>query len=228
MNRDNALFALMGLVIGFVAAYPVFEAMSSRQPALRALGEAAEVASASGPSAGTGGQMNEEVRRLREYVDANPNDADALRALANLNLQVRDFLRARSLYERYVSLRPDDPEGVLTLANLYYETREFAKAKESFEAYLQIGPETAGALTDLGNCYRFLNQPERALELMKRAERLDPEYWISLYNQVLVLAFDYKDFARADEVLGRLRQLQPANPDIENLAAEVEKRRRAA
>jgi tetratricopeptide (TPR) repeat protein len=172
--------------------------------------------------------MNEEVRRLKEYVDANPNDADALRALANLNLQVNDFLRSRELYERYVRLRPEDPEGLLTLANLYYETREYARARDSFEAYLQIGPETAGALTDLGNCYRFLNQPERALDLLQRAERLDPRYWIALYNQILVLAFDFRDFTRADEVLGRLKQLQPANPDIENLAAEVERRRRAA
>ena len=229
MNRDNALFALMGLVIGFVAAYPVFEAMSRRQPALRPPVEPAgeTAARASAPAAG-GGPMNEEVRRLREYVEANPDDADAVRALADLNLQVGDLLRGRALYEQYVRLRPQDPEGLLTLANLHYEAREYARAKEGYERYLERVPDNVGVLTDLASVYRFLGEPERALELLRRAERLDGRYWIALYNQVLVLAFDFQDFSAADEILGRLRGLQPDNPRVEDLAAEVAKRRGAA
>jgi tetratricopeptide (TPR) repeat protein len=232
VNRDNALFALMGILLGFVAAYPVFEAMSARQPSLRPPGgpgapEAASAAAAD-PAAAGGGPMNEEVRRLREYVEANPADADAVRALANLNLQVNDYLRARTLYERYVELRPEDPEGVLTLANLYYETREFPRARQQYERYLELGPESPEVLTDLGVSYRNLREPQRALELFRRAQALRPGHWVSLYNEVVVLAFDLEDFAAAGEPLERLLSLQPDNPDVKSLAAEVERRRGAA
>jgi tetratricopeptide (TPR) repeat protein len=174
--------------------------------------------------------MNAEVRRLREYVEANPEDADAVRALANLNLQVNDVRRARALYEQYVRLRPDDGEGLLTLANLYYDTRDVAGARDHYERYLAQSPESPEVLTDLGVCYRNLRQPERALELFRRAQRLQPGHWVSLYNEVVVLAFDLEppDYAAAGERLDRLLDLQPENPEVQGLAAEVQKRRGAA
>jgi hypothetical protein len=55
-----------------------------------------------------------------------------------------------------------------------------------------------------------------------------PDHWQSRYNKVIVLAFDLKDYAGAQKVLDDLQRLQPQNPSISELAAEVARRRSAA
>ncbi len=228
MNRDNALFLLMGILVGVVAAYPLFEAMSVRQPALRVPGPAD--AAASGPvpgSAGPGGGAPpvEQIRQLREYVEANPQDADALLTLAQLNISINDLLRARTLYERYVQLRPADSAGALTLANLYFDTREYAKARDRYLEVLAKEPARPDVLTDLGVCYRNLGDPQRAVEIFRKARELRPDMPQALYNEALVLAVDLADYPAADLLVARLRQVQPGNPQTEALASEIERRR---
>ncbi len=237
MNRDSALYLLIGLVLGFVAAYPAFEAMSSRQPQLRPPGQAlatdaAQPDAMAGGAPGGGGAGNgpamEEIRRLREQVDANPNDAEAIRQLAQLNLQINDLVRARDLLDRYYQLRPNDMEGVLALANLNYDTKDFSRAAELYQRYLTSDPQNPDVLTDLGVSFRNIKQPQKALESFKKAQEIQPDHWVSLYNEVVVLAFDLNDLDGAESILSRLRQLQPGNTDIDQLAAEVAKRRSAA
>lgn len=230
MNRDHALFLLAGILVGVVAAYPLFEAMSTRQPALRIAGAEAGAAPAGGaqpdgaPSGG-GAPAMEQIRQLREYVEANPKDADALLTLAQLNISINDLIRARALYERYVALRPDDLTGVVTLANLYFDTRDYAKAKDRYLEVLAKEPARPEVLTDLGVCYRNLGDPKRAVELFEQARGIRPDLPHTLYNEALVLAFDLGDFETATQRLGRLRELQPGNPQVEELAREIERRR---
>jgi len=79
-------------------------------------------------------------------------------------------------------------------------------------------------LTDLGVSLRGLGEFPTAMERFEQAQKLQPGHWQSLYNEVVVLAFDLKDTARANSVLAKLRQLQPDNPEVTRLADEVAKR----
>ena len=211
MQRDHFLTLTIGLLAGFIAGYLVHDFMAVRQPARLPAGEAAaRAALAPGQAAPGGGAATSqpapssqaqtppppmaEIQRLREHVEQNPNDADAVLLLANLNFDIRSWARARELYQRYLALRPRDPD----------------------------------VLTDLGVAHRELGEHRQALDLFAEAQRLRPDHWQSLYNQVVVLAFDLKDFAAADRALAALRELQPANPSVTELAAEVARRRGAA
>jgi uncharacterized protein HemY len=69
---------------------------------------------------------------------------------------------------------------------------------------------------------------QAALARFEEAQQLQQGHWQSLYNQVVVLAFDMKDYARAREVLARLQQLQPDNAEVSRLAQEVAQRGGAA
>jgi Flp pilus assembly protein TadD len=88
-----------------------------------------------------------------------------------------------------------------------------------------LKPESPDVLSDLGVTYREQGQYDQALELFHKAQSLDPNHWRSLYNEVVVLAFDQRNLDDADRVLQRLQQLQPGNPDVQKLAAEVERSR---
>jgi uncharacterized protein HemY len=207
MNRDHALFVTIGLLAGFIAGYVMRDVMASRQPAYQGAGPQmpaqvapaaapapAEPAAGPGPGAAPGGAPMAEIQRLREYLEKNPNDADALLALANLNFDIKNWARALELYERRLALKPGEPD----------------------------------VMTDAGVCYRELGDFPKALGLFDRAMTIAPDHWQSRYNKVIVLAFDLKDYAGAQKVLDDLQRLQPQNPSISELAAEVARRRSAA
>jgi len=217
MTRDNLLFVTIGVLAGFISGYFTNEVMAVRQPPPLAVLQAAQAAAMGNPHAGDGGEGGAQgagaaaatgggaaaagpggpggpamadILRLKEQVEKNPNDADAILTLANLNYDIRNWARARELYERYLKLRPPQPD----------------------------------VLTDLGVALRGLQQFPEALARFEEAQKLQDGHWQSLYNEVVVLAFDLKDMAKAQQVLERLRELQPNNPEVTRLADEVARR----
>jgi len=207
LNRDHILFLLIGLLGGFLAGYLAHEAMAGVQPARVAAGMAGAAmppAAASVPPSGTSptapgpaaGDPMAEVTALREAIERDPNDADAILRLANLSFDIQRWERAGELYQRYLELRPGDPD----------------------------------VLTDLGITWRARGEFSRALDLFRQARSGSgaADHWQSLYNEVVVLAFDLKDFDGAEKVLAMIESRHPGNPDVARLAAEVRRLREGA
>ncbi len=217
MNKDNLLFLMGGLLVGFVTAYLFFEAMATRQPPrltpqLRAQivsgedgaggagapgGEAPAGGDANAPAASGGAQGGgpamAEIQQLRDYVEKNPNDAQAVRQLADLNFNISNWQRAQELYSHYLELKPNDPD----------------------------------VMTDLGISYRETRQFDKALDLFRRSKQVAPDHWQSLYNEVVVL-MDLKKNDEANQVMAQLQKMQPGNPDVAKLAEAVARQRNAA
>jgi len=207
LTKDNVLFTVIGILVGFISGYLLHEVVAARQPPRQIAGmgvtapggEAAAMPEGGGEAAPGGGGPGggaamKEIQELRQYVETHPDDADALRKLANLNFDIRNWSRALELYERFLKLKPND----------------------------------ADALSDLGFCYREMKDFDKALASFHQAQTADPSHWQSYFNEVVVLGIDMKRFDEADKVLAKLRQMQPNNSDIEQLAAEVSRRRTAA
>lgn len=206
MTRDRLLFAVAGIFVGFLAGYFLQEVMAARQPQRLSPEQAAAIAAAgggaagpagpAGPSAATGqptarpGATMEDVSALSERVARNPQDFQAVLGLANMNLEIGNWQRARELYESYLEENPGEPD----------------------------------VLSGLGIAHRELGEPERALELFREAQAAAPAHWVSRYYAAVVQAFDLGDVAAAQETMEELQRLQPNNPDVQALAAELERR----
>jgi len=134
-----------------------------------------------------------EIQELRDYVESHPEDAEAVRKLANLNFDIQNWTRALELYQRYLKLRPND----------------------------------ADAISDIGFCYRELKQFDKALAEFRRAQVANPNLWQSFFNEVVILGIDQDRFDEADQALAKLRKMQPNNADVEQLAANISRRRAA-
>ncbi len=209
VNRDNFLFATIGILVGFISGYLMHEVMATRQPPrltpeMRAQivvpgGEQGPVAAPEGdagaaPAAGGGAPGMQAIQELRAYVEKNPNDTKAVLQLANLNYDIRNWKRAQELYQHYLELKPNDPDVMTDLGIAYRETRDFDKSLQQFQ----------------------------------QAQKAEPGHWQAYYNEIVVLAFDLKKFDQATQILAKLQQMQPGNPDVAKLAAEVARQRNAA
>lgn len=196
MNKDNLLFAVVGILVGFVSGFLLKEAMDIRQPPRIVAGQTVgQQAPAGGPLPGGGaGPASTEVQELVAHLQKNPDDAEATRRLADLNFEIQNWGRAGELYSRYLELRGADPD----------------------------------VLSDLAVCNRGLGEMDKALANLRQAQQLAPEHWQSVYNEVIILAFDLKQFDQATQVLEKLKKMQPDNQNVASLAAEVERRKNAA
>jgi len=225
LNKDNLLFATIGVLLGFISGYLLHEVMAARQPPRRLAGEAVAMAGDAGaapsPGASAGAQVGpeaappegagganaaagggggaaapsmQEVQRLRDHVASHPDDADAVHKLADLNLQIRNWERARDLYLHYLQLRPGDGE----------------------------------VLVGLGISYRGLNDYDQAVDRFRQAAKAAPDLWLAPFYEVVVLGLDLKRYDAAAPVLARLQKMQPANPDVAQLTAEFNRRRGAS
>jgi TolA-binding protein len=216
VNRDNLLFATIGILVGFITGYLVHEVMATRQPPrltpeMRAQivvpgggATAPEGAAGGAPAANGGGAAPagaagggppmQAIQELKAYVDKNPNDANAVRQLADLNFEIRNWKRAQELYRHYLELKPGDPD----------------------------------VMTDLGIAYRETSDFDKSLALFQQVHKAAPDHWKSYFNEVVVLAFDLKKVEEAKAPLAKLQQMQPSNPDVVRLADAVAKQRTAA
>lgn len=148
--RDHLLFAAAGLMVGFVLAYLAFENIGRQQPQRRLPPQAGAVQGAPpgnpnpGPGAapGTGpGVTAAQVQQLSAYVEQNPQDADAVLQLANMNFEIRNWQRAAELYQRRLTLRPEDPDVLSDLGICYREMGELQQALETFDRAQEIAPD---------------------------------------------------------------------------------------
>lgn len=194
MNRDHALILLIGLLAGFIGGYLGHEVMSDVQPARLVPGAPGPAtpppaAGAPGPAAPAAGgaPAMAEIQRLQEALERDPNDAEALLRLANLNFDIQRWERAGELYARLLVLRPGDPD----------------------------------VLTDLGITLRARGDFAGALARFREAQQREPDHWQARFNEVVVLAFDQRDYGAAEKVLAELEKRAPGNPDVARLAGEV-------
>lgn len=205
MSRDNLLFTLLGVVVGFIAAYLLYETVGARQPARLPFGQTAPApagAQSAAPPPGAGA--------------AQPGAVNAPAMQAQLE-QMRQAAQANA----------EDPAAWLAVANLAFDLRRWEVAVEAYENHLELVPGDPDVMSDLAVSLHGMGRSQEALAMFDRAQQTSPQHWQSRFNEIVVLA----DLGRLDEaaqVMSELQRMQPENPDVQRLATELERRREAA
>lgn len=83
----------------------------------------------------------EAIQRLRQRLEENPNDASAVRQLADMNYNIQNWSRAAELYERFLELQPDDVNAMTDLGACYRATGDPARALELFRRVREREPD---------------------------------------------------------------------------------------
>lgn len=110
-------------------------------------------------------------------IEINPDNSMALNNLAYfLTLTGGDLDRAEELSYKTVLMNPTSPTELDTYAWVMFKKKDYKKAKEYIDRAISfLEEDSADVLEHAGDIYYFNGEPDKALELWKRAAVLDPE-----------------------------------------------------
>ncbi len=192
---DRLLFAAIGLLAGFAAAYVYLDRVPQAAPA----GEADAHAGLTGVGPGA-------TRDLPGSGGGQPSlaaDPVAQRKLADL--------------EAAAAKEPGNYALLVQLGNTAYDVENWQKAVDAYEGALKLQPGDANVMTDLGVSYRNLGNGTKALEYFGKALAKDPSHWPAAFNQAIVYGVDRGDKAKAREILLKIRKEHPEVKSVDGL-----------
>ncbi len=127
------------------------------------------------------GRIEEAIADFSAALEQLPDDADLLRTRAAALAKLERWHEALADYTRLIELRPDVANTYLARGYAFSRLGDYASAIRDYQTMLEINPLSTGAMNGLAWLYLVgpaaLRDPQRALELMQDAVRLEPNRW---------------------------------------------------
>ena len=238
MNKDNILFAvvglLAGLIIGFMFANSINKQAVASPVASSDMKSNSNVppghpdippgATAPGSGApGAPGAINPEIQASIEKAKQAPNDFDAQVKAAEAYYQIERFDDAISYLKKANQLKPDDREIIVHLGNANFDGNHYDEAEKWYTTALAKKPDDVNVRTDLGLTYVFRDPPnyDRAIQEFNKSLETDPNHVQTLQN--LTVAFTKKgDAAKAKATLAKLQAVDASNSALTKLKEDIQ------
>jgi len=235
MNRENVLFSVVGLLLGYVVAFHLVVYVNQSQPAPAAAGPGAQSAEglpADHPSVAGGADRQRllaEAEKAAEAARKAPDSFEAQLRAAEGYFGAGSFEDAIDFMTRANKLRPDDYDTVVRLGHAFSSAERFEDAARWYTAALAKRPDDCEARSQLALTFflRKPSQPEKAIGELRRCLDKDPNHVPSLHNLALML-METKQFAESEATLARLEQTEPGYPQLPLLREELRKARAGA
>src|SRR5215207_7109871 len=235
MNRENVLFSVVGLLLGYVVAFHLVVYVNQSQLAPAAAGPVAQSAEglpADHPAADGGADRQRllaEAEKAAEAARKAPDNFEAQVRAAEGHFEAGSFEDAIDFMTRANQLRPDDYDTVVRLGNVYSSAGRFEDAARWYTAALGKRPDDCDARSELALTFymRKPSQPEKAVTELRRCLQSDPNHVHSLHNLALML-METKQYAESEATLARREQTDPSYPQLPLRREELRKARAGA
>ncbi|MBD3233285.1 MAG: tetratricopeptide repeat protein [candidate division Zixibacteria bacterium] len=167
-KRDFSLGIVTGLIISALIAifYSNLELNKNQQPQTSADVNEEELREA----------FVEEINRLEEQLEDDPDNAHLLTTLGNYYFDLGDPDKAIEKYERALAIEPNDVAVLTDCGVMYRNIGEHKKALEYFDKALANNPDFQQAMINKIIVYRYdLNDIESAKEVLDELESSNPD-----------------------------------------------------
>lgn len=237
MNKENILFAVIGLllgcIIGFMAANSINQNYAGPRPKGSATAGGAGQTDALPPNhppinpsnavADQGGGMQPAVQEQIQKARSEPDNFDAQVKAAELYYQIGRYDEAIDFLMKANKLRPDSYETIVRLGDTNFEAEHYEVAEKWYGQALAKNGNDVNVRTDLGTTFMARQPPDfdRAIKEYTRSLEIDPKHEQTLHN--LVIAYTRKgDAGQAQAMLDRLVQVNPNNEDLPRLRSDLQ------
>ncbi|HEX6623600.1 MAG TPA: tetratricopeptide repeat protein [Pyrinomonadaceae bacterium] len=230
MKKDNILYGIIGVLVGFIVGFAFANTTNQR-------GYAAQSTTAGQPQQTAGlppdhppidgasaGPNAAAVGAAMKLASEQPGNFDAQVKAAEVAYAAHRYDDAIKIFTLANQLRPEQFDVLVGLGNTNFDAERFEEAEKWYIAALRQQPDNVNVRTDLGLTF-FFREPrdvERAVKEYRASLERDPAHIPTLQNLTVALtAKGDADAARA--ALSKLESLSPQNPALPRLRADLEK-----
>ncbi len=180
MTRDNLLFAIIGVLFGFIVGFLFASTMNQRY------GPGAPVASSSGqmpadhppvgPNAGAPaqGNMQAEVTAQLEKARSDPKNFEAQVKAAELYYQIRRYDPAIEFLLKANQLKPDDYQTLVALGLVNLDAGHYDVAEKWYRAAILKNSDDVDVLAGLADATLGQGDVKAAERAIANLEKADP------------------------------------------------------
>src|SRR5881394_4241213 len=184
MTRDNLLFAIIGILLGFIAGFLLAGNISQRETAQRALPTSAQsqnlppnhppVAGDQQTSGEGSQQMLASVQTAMKQARENPNDFDAQLTAAKLEYQIGRYDQAIEYLLAANKIKPTDFDTMAMLGVANLDAGHFDAAEKWYRAALQVKPDDMPTLDGLCAALLSNGNAKDAEQQINKLAKIDP------------------------------------------------------
>ncbi|HBB86893.1 MAG TPA: hypothetical protein DC047_04700 [Blastocatellia bacterium] len=182
MTRDNLLFAIIGVLFGFIVGFIFASTMSQRSGANSPLAApSSQTLPADHPPIQGGGEDQQNPQQVFAQVQAalakarsNPKDFDAQVTAAKLEYQVQRYDETVEFLLKANQIHPDNYEVLAMLGEANMEAAHYDQAETWYKAALAKKPGEVSLLASLTYLYLQKGDAKAADKAIANLEKADP------------------------------------------------------
>lgn len=182
MTRENLLFAIIGVLFGFIVGFIFASTMSQRTGPTNTPGMAANQTlppdhppiSSTGDGQPDAQQMNTQVQTAISKARNDPKDFDAQITAAKLEYQVQRYDETVEFLLKANQIKPDDYEVLAMLGEANMEGGHYDQAATWYKAALAKKPGDVSVLASLAFMYLQKGDAKEAEKAIANLEKADP------------------------------------------------------
>lgn len=228
MTKDNILFSVVGLLLGFIIGFMFANSANQRaaQPASAAQTQANPALPPDHPPIQNGANQQAAMADAQAAVKLakdQPNNFEAQMKAAEAFYQIQRFDEAAEYLKRANQLQPQAYEPIVNLGNVYFDAQRYEEAEKWYTEALKLKPDDVNVRTDLGLSFMFRTPPQtdRAIKEFRASLERDPLHEQTLQNLTTALV-QKGDAKEAQATLAKLEAVNPSNPAISDLRSRVQ------
>jgi tetratricopeptide (TPR) repeat protein len=183
MNRDNLLFAIIGILIGFIIGFMLANSILTREAAMRAAPLSATQQSGNLPpnhppvngadQSGDPQQMFTQVQEAMKQAREHPDDFEAQLTAAKLEYQIQRFDQAVEYLLIANKLKPNDFNVLGMLGEANMDGGHLDAAEKWYRAALQKKPDEVAFQDGFCNVLLVKGDAKAAEECINKLAKLD-------------------------------------------------------
>jgi tetratricopeptide (TPR) repeat protein len=180
MTRDNLLFAIIGILLGFIAGFMLHGVMSQRDAERAAVStQQRQTLPADHPPVGTDGTGNsqqtmEQVQQTIARARSNPKDFDAQILAARLEYQIQQYDEAIKFLLAANQIQPDNYQVIVMLGMANMDAGHLDAAERWFKAAAIKDAKDLSVAASLAFIALQKGDAAAAEKAIKNLEKIEP------------------------------------------------------
>lgn len=226
MNKENILFAIVGLLLGLIIGFMFANNVNQKAalPMQTAIKQNPNMPEGHPDISGMN-QMNASSPQIQEAVEKaqkEPENFEAQVKAAEMNYQIEAYDKAIEYLKQANKIKPDDYPTVVNIGNAYFDSGNYAEAEKWYSSALAKKTDDENVRTDLGLTFIFRDPPnyDRAIKEFEIVLAKNINHPQALQN--LTVAYTKKgNAAKATETVNKLEEVDPTNAAVAKLREEI-------